>query len=702
MPFLAPLFLGGMALLALPWYLHHVRRPEHEPVRFSSLLFIPELKQEVVKHRRIQHLLLMLIRMLLLLLLALAFSRPFREFSLALLEDSDSAQHVILIDTSYSMGTLGWFDDAKKEALRIIDEMAPGERVGIVGFAKAPVLEKSVDDDIGAARDAIRTLAITEESTAYGPALQLAEEVLTTENRPEHSVVYLISDFQKVGMPQSKSNWRLAPGIDFVPIEVGDPGVSNQSIMDLSVRELKKGTLRVQAKVKNWSQDEEKPLNVKLLVNEETVGEKELVVGAGNARQAFFSIAAPAEGMVGRLEINDEVLAVDNLRYFTWTAKARENVIIVSDSERSKSKRWPAATLLTHVLPDSFDSPWKVSVMDQKEINAHLNKDDGIPKVLLVCDLAGIQQDSSTAILNYVSEGGAAVLSLNESMDMAALNELLLQPLGLRATGLRYASLDETQFDLLSSVDLDHAIFFPFRGSRFNDFSHIRFFNYYRLELDSPEPMILARFEGEDEDAGDPAIVEIAFGDGRIIVWPFAIDLDWTNLPKTSRFLPLVHETIHYLSGEDGDERSWQIGDQPAAPAMQKGLWKAEIPGGAVLDVAGSVSLPKPLDRVGVLRWKQENGNGGWIAEAVNVDSREANPARISPAEFELAFCSTPVLDRNIRNAAGASVAALEDEVSRQEFGLYAIGIFLFFLLVESWLASRLTRPLHKDSINYA
>ena len=74
--FLAPLFLAGITLLAVPWYLHHIRRPEREPIRFSSVQFIPQEKKEVIERRRLQHIVLMLIRMLILALLALAFARP--------------------------------------------------------------------------------------------------------------------------------------------------------------------------------------------------------------------------------------------------------------------------------------------------------------------------------------------------------------------------------------------------------------------------------------------------------------------------------------------------------------------------------------------------------------------------------------------------------------------------------------------------
>ena len=49
---MAPLFLAGIGLLLAPYIIHQIRRPEREPLKFSSLLFIPNVSQEVIERRR--------------------------------------------------------------------------------------------------------------------------------------------------------------------------------------------------------------------------------------------------------------------------------------------------------------------------------------------------------------------------------------------------------------------------------------------------------------------------------------------------------------------------------------------------------------------------------------------------------------------------------------------------------------------------
>ena len=43
--FMAPLFFGAIALIGIPFLIHQIRRPEREPLRFSSLMFIPKVEK---------------------------------------------------------------------------------------------------------------------------------------------------------------------------------------------------------------------------------------------------------------------------------------------------------------------------------------------------------------------------------------------------------------------------------------------------------------------------------------------------------------------------------------------------------------------------------------------------------------------------------------------------------------------------------
>ena len=77
MGLLAPWFLAGIAALALPFYVHLLRRHTTTPRPFSSLMFFERRTQSSTKHRRLRYWLLFALRTALVALLALAFARPF-------------------------------------------------------------------------------------------------------------------------------------------------------------------------------------------------------------------------------------------------------------------------------------------------------------------------------------------------------------------------------------------------------------------------------------------------------------------------------------------------------------------------------------------------------------------------------------------------------------------------------------------------
>src|SRR5437870_13830766 len=77
MGLLAPWFLGGIAAIGIPLYLHLLRRHATTPRPFSSLLFFERRQQSSIRHRRLRYLLLLSLRLALLVLLVLAFANPF-------------------------------------------------------------------------------------------------------------------------------------------------------------------------------------------------------------------------------------------------------------------------------------------------------------------------------------------------------------------------------------------------------------------------------------------------------------------------------------------------------------------------------------------------------------------------------------------------------------------------------------------------
>ncbi|HEX5445854.1 MAG TPA: BatA domain-containing protein, partial [Pirellulales bacterium] len=77
MGWLTPLYLAGLAALSLPLLLHLIRRTPRGRQAFSSLMFLSPSPPRLTRRSRVDHWLLLLLRLAAIALLALAFARPF-------------------------------------------------------------------------------------------------------------------------------------------------------------------------------------------------------------------------------------------------------------------------------------------------------------------------------------------------------------------------------------------------------------------------------------------------------------------------------------------------------------------------------------------------------------------------------------------------------------------------------------------------
>ena len=627
MGLLAPLFALGMALIGIPYLVHRIRRPEREPVRFSSLMFVPEVKREVIERRRVQHLLLMILRMAMLAVLALAFARPFREvISRANASLGGATDHVIALDVSMSMGYDGVWARAKMQANAALDAVAPGDRVGFARFANRAWGAVPISGDATLVRRAIDEAAVTWAHTDYATALRATAHLFEADTAQVRRVVHVISDFQATGM--ADAGWRLPGTIKLHAVDVGVDQASNATIDALAVLPAKNDALQVRARVRNNAG--QNALAVQLSVNREIAETRTVEVLPGNATQVGFAIPAHRETSGYVALANGDGLTRDDRRFFAWAAQTRHSIEVWQAAEATRF-------MLNAALPEESDLPWRLDWSSR-----------GAGSVVIA---EAIDAQVAAELADYVQRGGALFLPLGKSADIASANAVLARA-DLRIVGLRQAG-----YSALAWVNLDHPIFQLFRGARFNDFSSVRYDNTHLVAADSAA-VVLAKYDDEM-----PAMVEARLGAGRILVWAGGMGLDRSNLARTPRFVPLLHETLRYLVGEQKVKTAYQVGD--AAPE-------------AVRQLAGPKAAGDParFHAPGIYEWD------GQLA-AVNVAHRESDLTRITPAEFEIRLCDAPALNDS-GPAATASHPSTPDE-----YGRYAIALLFALALAEHFFASR-------------
>src|SRR3974377_2033716 len=122
----APWFLAALAGLAFPLYLHLLKRLTTTPRPWSSLMMFESHTRPSTRHRRLQYLLLLSLRLALLLLLILPFANPFINRNAAALASNRLV--LLVVDNSFSMRAGTRLADAKDAAMRVLAGKGPERR----------------------------------------------------------------------------------------------------------------------------------------------------------------------------------------------------------------------------------------------------------------------------------------------------------------------------------------------------------------------------------------------------------------------------------------------------------------------------------------------------------------------------------------------------------------------------------------------
>lgn len=206
MSFLTPLFLVGLAGLAIPVILHLIQKERKNVVQFPSLMFLRRIPYQSVQRRRIRHWLLLVMRLAALALIVMAFARPFLRRTELVAGATGAREVVVLLDRSYSMGYGGKWAQAIAAAQSTINGLNASDRGSIVLFASTTEVALRSAADKGRLLAAVAGVQPGAGSTKYGPALKLAGSILSESALPRREAV-LITDFQRGGW-QGGEGWR--------------------------------------------------------------------------------------------------------------------------------------------------------------------------------------------------------------------------------------------------------------------------------------------------------------------------------------------------------------------------------------------------------------------------------------------------------------------------------------------------------------
>src|SRR3981081_4578616 len=227
----APWFLAGIAAVAVPFYVHLLRRHTTTPRPFSSLMFFERRTQSSIKHRRLRYLLLLSLRTLFLLLLVLAFANPFINRTAANL--SSEKLMILVLDNSFSMRAGTRMADARREAISVLSSRRPTDRAQIMALGSQMQVLTQPSRDAGALRAAVESVQPGDSHGNFGELARSLRSLAESIHMPIE--LHLFSDMQKSAMPASFSELALPPNIAMLLDQLVKSAAPNWAVESVTV-----------------------------------------------------------------------------------------------------------------------------------------------------------------------------------------------------------------------------------------------------------------------------------------------------------------------------------------------------------------------------------------------------------------------------------------------------------------------------------
>ncbi len=665
MGFLAPWFLGGLAAIGLPIFVHLLQQYKQTPTPFSSLMFFERRTQSSIKHRRLKYLLLFAIRCLLILLLALAFARPYIH-SNAMARAGAGTNFVFALDNSFSMRQGDRFTRAKQAAISAVNAMRDGDHGQVITFGGPARLVTDMIADKQALRAALTGIEVGEDASSYAElarALRSASESFRADITAE---VY--SDAQKSSMPASFADLRLADGTKFNFHSFADQTLPNWTVenVDAPRRVFDTKKVRTLATIASFGAPDAQR-KVSLVANGKTLETKEVKVpGNGRATVEFLTLDAPY-GLTKcevRVDGGDQFPGDDHWFFSVERADPRPALVVRGDNDNA------SALYIRTALEAATEPAFTVEAVTAAQ-TTNLN----LPKYafVILADPGPLPQKFSEALDKFVQGGGSVLISIGRN----ATQGRNLPAAGVQLTTLNTIARENAPIITVASVDNSYVAF-----GQGQNWVGVEFFQVGTLNLpaESADIRIAARFSN-----GLPMLVDRKVGEGHAIVFASTFDNIANNLPLQPVWLPFLEQLTHQMGGIGTSRGAYRVGSFVELRSVKEKNVPVEIigPEGKRLLSLSESTKAETFQFPATGFYDIRRANGREELAAVNPDRRESDFA-VVPAETLDLWKNTGVAARGSQTAATTGT-----QEQNAELWWWVLALLALAAVAESVLGNR-------------
>lgn len=443
MQFAAPAFLWALFALAIPIIVHLFDFRRYRKVHFSDNYLLKQLLEKNKKQSRLRQLIIMSLRMLAIAALVFTFARPYYPLNKDGSEKGGQLLVSVYLDNSMSMDMSTdqsvLFEEARKKAKDIVLAYDQNVLFRLLLNDFDGMHERFVSRD-----EFLEMLSEAKVSSVFrnfsDVLPRLYDQMAKYPNADHHA--YIISDFQKISADIDQAEWKNARFF-WIPLTEETPvNIAVDSIWFNAPIQLENKTIRISARIRNYSNEPIEKIPVRLFVDDRQKGLSDIQISAGGSETVSFGFTVGKGGShSGYIEIDDSPVVFDDVMYFAFDMATQIPVLHIKGNN---------ATGNIQALFDR-DSLFNYRQNAEQEIAfAEIGNADFI----ILDELNAISSSLTQEIMNAVDEGANVLLIPSGDYREGSYSEFFTM-LGVR--GLQTLDTGNTR---VAGIDYNHPLFY--------------------------------------------------------------------------------------------------------------------------------------------------------------------------------------------------------------------------------------------------
>ena len=603
----APWFLAGLAGVALPLYLHLLKRQKNPPQPIPSLMFWEPRTQASTRHRRLDYLLLLSLRLALLVLLILAFANPFINRNTAALASNRLV--LLVVDNSFSMRAGTRLADAKDAAMSVLSGKGAA-RAQVAAFGSQLRLMTQPIEDQSALRAAVQAIPPGDGHGNFGELARAVRAMAESVRTPIE--LHLFSDMQRGDVAATFSDMALPASVTLVTHAVVTKAQPNWTVESVDAPGQVWGKdakpVHVQAVIAGYGTPAAQR-TVSLVVNGKTAATKPVVVPAnGRATVDFPALEVPYG--FSRCEVKIDAadgFPADDLRRFAVERSDPQKALLIHNYGDNRSPLY-VGTALSAAAKSAF-------ILESINVNEAADRKPSNYAFIILSDLNSLPSLLENSLTEYVRSGGSLLIAAGTS----AGSRSQIPIFGAHIVETRdYNRIPDRYMGVGSSDSSYPAV------AKAGGWTGVKFF--YALAVDPGVGPDAARVIVRLSDQ-TPLLLEKKIGEGRVVLLTSGLDNLTNDFPLSPAFVPFIEQTARYLAGSERQGGAQLVDaylELRTAREQGQGVEVTDPEGNRPLTLGEAASAQSfQLTEAGYYQLRLANGRQDEVG--VNPDPKESN-----------------------------------------------------------------------------